>query len=193
MNLNKIYLRIIQKKGTDKTAQGFMLVEVLVGIILTLILVQIAMQVVVMATAVKIHGDELTDATQWIQEDIEDIKKKANEIDAVDANVSPIAYTSPTRCNVSSTSNGYANLLMTTSRATSLNGTTIAASADFTKTSSSGTRTYKMRREAVISTVSPYNVLQLTYKVSQNSDTSFTSPILTSYSEVIPGASFSCK
>lgn len=182
---------MMQRNIKHHTAQGFILAEVLIAILLTLILTGISMGVVVMATAVKVHGDELSDATRWIQEDIEDIKIKANGIDAVDANATPIQYTNTTltKCQASDTSNGYGSLLMTQSRPTSLNGATIASSATFTKTSSSGTRTYNLVRTAVVPNTAPYNVLQISYSVNKTSGT----VISNSYAEVIPGASFYCK
>jgi type II secretory pathway pseudopilin PulG len=194
MKLNKIHLLMLQRKKKHQTAQGFLLIEVLVAILLTLVLTGIAMEVVVMATAVKVHGDELSDATQWIQEDIEDIKVKANGIDSVDPNITPIQYKTPlSRCSATGTGNGYANLLMTppsTPAITFLNGgNTIAASQTFTKTSSSGTRTYNLVRTATVSTAAPYNVLKLNYSVNKTSGTN----ISTFYAEVIPGASFYCK
>ena len=186
---------MMQRNIKHHTVQGFILAEVLIAILLTLILTAISMGVVVMATAVKVHGDELSDATRWIQEDIEDIKIKANGIDAVDANATPIQYTNTTltKCQTStftpSQSDGYGSLLMTQSRSTSLNGATIASSATFTKTSSSGTRTYNLVRTALVKNAAPYNVLQISYSVNKTSGTSLS----TSYAEVIPGASFYCK
>jgi hypothetical protein len=195
MNLNKIHLLMIQGKTKHYAAQGFILAEVLIAILLTLILTGISMGVVVMATAIKVRGDELSDATRWMQEDLEDIKIKANAIDAVDPNVSPIQYKKPlSKCNATGTTDGYGSLLMTppaTPAITFLNGgSTIAAGpTSFTKTNSSGTRTYTLERTATVTAVAPYNVLKLNYTVKKASGTT----ISTSYAEVIPGASFYCK
>jgi type II secretory pathway pseudopilin PulG len=194
MKFNKIYLLMIQRKKKHQTTEGFLLIEVLVAIVLTLVLTGISMGVVVMATAIKVRGDELSDATRWIQEDIEDIKAKANEIDAV-VNTDPVQYTTLTRCSPTGSSNGYADLLMTQARANSLNKSTtnttgiINASDTFIKTSASGTRNYNLVRTATISTVAPYNTLELTYAVNKTSGTT----ISNSYAEIIPGASFYCK
>jgi type II secretory pathway pseudopilin PulG len=198
MKQDKIHLLMMQRKIKHHTAQGFILAEVLIAILLTLILTGISMGVVVMATAIKVRGDELSDATRWMQEDLEDIKVKANGVDAVDPNATPITYSTLSKCQTStftpSQSNGYGSLLMTppaTPAITFLNGgSTIAAGpSTFTKTSSSGTRTYNLVRTATVKNVAPYNVLQLNYSVTKNSGAT----VSTSYSEVIPGASFYCK
>jgi hypothetical protein len=200
MKLNKINLRIIQGQKKHRTNQGFLLIDVLVAILLTLLLTGISMGVVVMATAVKVRGDEISDATRWIQEDIEDIKIKANGIDAVDPNASTIQYKTPlSRCSPTGTGNGYANLLMNPASAIPapspaikfLNGDlpAISASNTFTKTSSSGNRTYTLGRTSTINSVAPYNILEITYTVTRASGTE----VSTSYTEIIPGASFYCK
>jgi type II secretory pathway pseudopilin PulG len=190
MNLNKIHFLMIQRKKKHHTAQGFILAEVLVAILLTLILTGISMGVVVMATAIKVRGDELSDATRWMQEDLEDIKIKANKIDAVDPNASTIQYTTLTKCQTStftpSQSNGYGSLLLAQS---SLNGSTISSTTAIVKLSSSRNRTYNLVRTATVKPAAPYNVLEIRYDVSKLSDTS----VSTSYAEVIPGASFYCK
>ncbi len=189
MKLNKIHLKIIQGQKNHQTAQGFLLIEVLVAIILTLVLTGISMGVVVMATAIKVRGDEISDATRWIQEDIEDIKVKANEIDAFDTTASPIEYRVLTKCTNPTISNSYGSLLMSSSRASSLNGAIITASDTYTKRSSAGSRTYDLVRTSAVKNAAPYNVLQITYTVNKSSG----GEVSRSYAEIIPGASFYCK
>jgi type II secretory pathway pseudopilin PulG len=190
MKLNKINLRIIQGQRIHQTNQGFLLLDVLVAIFLTILLTGIAMGVVVMATAVKVRGDELSDATRWIQEDIEDIKIVANKLDAVDPNAATVQYSTLTRCTPTGTGDGYANLLMNPPSTTFLNGgTTIAASNTFSKTSASGARIYSLVRTSTVKNVTPYNILEVTYNVTNASGT----VVSTAYAEVIPGASFYCK
>jgi type II secretory pathway pseudopilin PulG len=184
MLLNKIYLQLIQSQTRHRNAQGFMLVEVLVGILLTLILTGIAMQVVVMATAVKVKGDEVTDATIWIQQDLEDVKRKANGLEYVGS-----TYV-PTLCGTQTLADGYGAALKDL---TSINTGTIGSTADIPKTSSSGTRLYNLVRTATVKSIAPYNVLTVSYSVYKDSDTTHSSPISTFYAEVIPSASFFCK
>lgn len=189
MNPKHVYLLMIQKKTAYQTTKGFMLVEVLVGILLTLILTGIAMQVVVMATAVKVRGDEITDATIWIQQDLEDVRKKANLIDYVTTPVSGYTYVA-SRCKSPALDTGYGEALKSE---TSLYGGLIGSTTPVTKTSSLGNRSYELIRTATVENAAPYNVLKVNYSVYRASDTTHSSPILTSDAEVIPGASFYCN
>jgi hypothetical protein len=118
---------------------------------------------------------------------LEDVKAKADAIEYVSG---PPAQYNPTRCSNPAIATGYAQALMDQ---TSLYGSTIGDATAITKTSSSGSRPYKLKRTATASSATPYNVLKLDYKVYRGSDTTFSSPIATYYTEVIPGASFFCK
>lgn len=60
--------------------QGFTLVEVLVSILITLLFVGVAMQAMVIAAVFKVRAQEFTEATTWIQEDMENIKYSAAEL-----------------------------------------------------------------------------------------------------------------
>jgi hypothetical protein len=192
MKLNRIHFLIVQGKIKQQQTKGFILADVLVGILLTLIFTSIAMQVVVMAAAVKIRGDEVSEATIWIQQDLEDVKSKASDIDYIAAtSTAPATYSySASRCTATSTTSGYAEVLR---NRTSLYGGAIGSTADNNKTSILGARPYKLVRTAIARDKAPYNVLEVTYGVYKATDTTYTSPIATFYAEVIPGASFTCK
>lgn len=78
--------------------QGFTLVEVLVAILITLLFVSVAMQTIVIAAVFKVRAQEFTEATTWIQEDIENVKYNAanlqytlldNETDPVGSDTDP--------------------------------------------------------------------------------------------------------
>lgn len=56
---------------------GFTLVEVLVGLLVIVGFISTAMQALVTATVFKVKGQELSEATTWIQEDIERVRFKA--------------------------------------------------------------------------------------------------------------------
>jgi len=72
--------------------QGFTLVEVLVAILITTLFVGVAMQSMVIAAVFKARAKQYTEATNWIQEDLENVKIQAtlplplttlaNELDA---------------------------------------------------------------------------------------------------------------
>jgi Tfp pilus assembly protein PilE len=197
----KIQLLMMQGKRKRQTAQGFTMVEVIVGILLTLIFTAISMQAVVMGTAVKVHGDEITDATTWIQQDLEDITTQANAIDYT-SSTSPYTFNA-TRCGTPGTpvtsASGYASVLNGLTSLVNSPPALISSTAPITKTNSSGARSYYLVRTTTVkpqpSGVSnwPYNVLQISYQVYRNSD--LTSPIFANpyYAEVIPGASFQCR
>ena len=110
------------------------MVEVIVGILLILIFTAISMQAIVMATAVKVHGDDITDATALIQEDLEDITTTASTGIEYSSN----KYTTnpaSTQCNGNSAvpvsiSNGYASILLAM---TSTNGGAISSTTPIAK------------------------------------------------------------
>jgi Tfp pilus assembly protein PilE len=189
MFLTKIQLLIMQGKLKRQTAQGFTMVEVVVAILLTLIFTAISMQAIVMGTAVRVHGDEIADATLWIQEDLEDITNKANT--GIEYNGTKYT-TNPTsaRCASPTTTTGYASVL---NGLTSINGGLISSSTRIDKTNSSGSksRTYNLVRTATVKDTAPYNVLLIDYSVFRG--TTSTNPISTFHAEVIPGASFYCR
>jgi hypothetical protein len=202
----KIQLLMMQGKLKRQAAQGFTMVEVVVAILLTLIFTAISMQAIVMGTAVKVHGDEIADATLWIQEDLEDITNKANtgiDYDGTKYTTNPTSN----QCNpgsdpVTSPPKGYAEVLR---GLTSINLGTIGSTGRITKNNSSGSRSrsYALVRTATVkpdpnpAPISPavsnwrYNVLQIDYQVFRGAAT--TDPIATYHAEVIPGASFYCR
>lgn len=172
--------------NSQKPVQGFTMVEVLVGILLTLTFTTIATQAMVTATAVRVRAQELTESSDWIQQDLEVVKRTANELnyDSTSATypISSALATHRTLCAATTSSTGYANTLKTTLDAASIP----------TKQSAIGNRPYTLTRTTAASTASPYNVLQITYRVFRGTDTTAT-PISTLYTEVIPGASLACR
>jgi type II secretory pathway pseudopilin PulG len=186
----KIQLLVMQGKLKRQTTQGFTMVEVVVAILLTLIFTAISMQAIVMGTAVRVHGDEIADATLWIQEDLEDITNQANT--GIEYNGTKYT-TDPTsaRCNPGTDpTKGYAEVLR---GRTSINTGTIGSTARIDKTNSSGSksRTYNLVRTATVKNTAPYNVLLIDYNVFRG--TTAANPISTFHAEVIPGASFYCR
>jgi Tfp pilus assembly protein PilV len=196
MLLTKIQLLMMQGRLKRQTAQGFTMVEVVVAILLTLIFTAISMQAIVMGTAVKVHGDEIDDATLWIQEDLEDITNKANtgiEYDGTKYTTNPASD----QCNPGTDpTKGYAEVLR---GKTSINTGTIGSTDRIAKNNSSGSksRSYALVRTATVKSAPTgasnwrYNVLSINYSVFRGDTT--TNPISTFYAEVIPGASFYCR
>jgi type II secretory pathway pseudopilin PulG len=147
---------------------GFSLVEVLVGLLLLAAFIGTAMQVIVSATAFKVKAQELSEATVWIQEDLELVRYQASKVAA-----------DPSRCSAPNASSGYAKKLKDDLTSTDV----------ISRTSAIGQRLYTLTRAAVPKNELPYNVLTLNYTVTRQDELT---PIAQLYSEVIPDAFLSC-
>jgi prepilin-type N-terminal cleavage/methylation domain-containing protein len=180
MSSIKVRFLMMQSRAKPRPDnQGFTMIEVIVGILLTLVFTAIAMQAMVMAMAIKVHGDELSEATNWIQQDLENVKTLANSLDYDGAK-----YTiSSTACS-GGTASGYANRLQTTA----ISGSTIGASTTTTQYSSLGQRPYSLVRTTNVVSA---NTLGISYNVYPGATT--VNPIASFYTEMVPGAVFSCR
>lgn len=68
------------KPKLPQQEQGFTLVEVLVAILITTLFVVVAMQSMVIAAIFKAKAQEYSEATTWIQEDLENVKYQASQL-----------------------------------------------------------------------------------------------------------------
>lgn len=68
------------KPKLSKQEQGFTLVEVLVAILIATIFITVAMQMMVIASVFKVKAQENTEATTWIQEDLETVRYQAGKL-----------------------------------------------------------------------------------------------------------------
>ncbi|PSB46127.1 hypothetical protein C7B80_14565 [Cyanosarcina cf. burmensis CCALA 770] len=68
------------KKRLQLAEQGFSLFEVLIAILVTTIFISIAMQAMVFAAVFKVKAQEYAEATTWIQEDLENVKYQADNL-----------------------------------------------------------------------------------------------------------------
>ncbi len=66
------------KSKLAKQEQGFTLVEVLVAILISTVFIAVAMQAIAIAAIFKVKAQEYSEATTWIQEDLENIKYQAS-------------------------------------------------------------------------------------------------------------------
>jgi type II secretory pathway pseudopilin PulG len=187
----KLQFLIMKGRIRNKSVQGFTMVEVIVGILLILIFTAISMQAIVMATAVKVHGDDITDATALIQEDLEDITTIASAKIDYSSNKYTINPAS-TECASPTATTGYASILLAK---TSINGGTISSTTPIAKTNSTGQRSYRLVRTATAKNSAPYNVVQISYQVYRGTTATATNAIFSTpyLAEVIPGASFYCR
>lgn len=184
-NLRTRFLQHYAKKiGISK---GFSTVEVLVGILLTLIFLGVSMQAMVMATAIKIKAQQDSEATNWIQKDVEYIRGEANDLHKstdIDEETGAVKYTTETaKCSASTAATGYAKDLEDT--------ITNDNPSPLSYTSSIGKRSYRLTRSTSIEDSAPH-VLKITYKVFQGNETTGTS-VATFYTESTPSVAFSCR
>jgi type II secretory pathway pseudopilin PulG len=192
---NKTKMVMLQlQSNRSKVIGGFTMVEVLVGTILTLVFTAIAAQTLVMATAIKVRSDEITDANTWINADLASIKSIGDQIGGYNATTDTYTPDSA-RCLTSSASNGHAALLQSQAdpnNDTDNTDTTIGTDDSDSKKSTIGQRPYTLRRRTTIANTAPYAVLQIQYDVYRGTTTT-TAPITSYYAEVIPGVAFSCR
>ncbi|WP_299406827.1 hypothetical protein [Acaryochloris sp. IP29b_bin.148] len=152
---------------------GFTLVEVLVGLLVITGFISTAMQALVTATAFKVKGQELSEATTWIQEDIERVRFEAKRLGlGEDVNLPA--------CQTLDNTSGYAALLQARIEQN--------APVDTDKLSVIGNRPYTLTRTPTLSSDAPFNVLSLEYEVVSADSI----PIAIVQTKVIPDKSLEC-
>lgn len=168
---------------------GFTLVEVLVGLLVIVGFISTAMQALVTATVFKVKGQELSEATTWIQEDLEQIRYESNRLDYAGSSYD----ISLAACQGNTDTTGYADRLLD-----SINGLNNISPQFTTKTSTIGNRAYTVARIHTLPTSAPFNVLTLEYRVasadyspSEILDGKFI-PIAITQAKIIPDASLAC-
>lgn len=170
-----------QSKQNHNT--GFTLVEVLVGLLVIVGFISTAMQALVTATVFKVKGQELSEATTWIQEDLEMVKFKANRlhyvVDPDPAEPDESKYIPVDTACEGTQNSGYAAILSNS-----------LEPVDDAKTSTIGNRSYNLKRKIILPSTAPYNVLTLEYEVVASADNSI--PIAITHAKVIPDASLAC-
>lgn len=166
------FLRGSEQFSVERS-QGFTLIEVLVSIILLTTFMSVTMATLVTASLVKLRANGLTTVTNWIEEDLEEVRLQA----------SLISYTSNTsRCNATSTDTGFADALKDV-----LDGGQVPVARGGRQTV--GSKTYTLTRQSNIVATAPFEVLRLTYTVT---DSGSNSTFTTTYTEVVPNAAFEC-
>ena len=148
--------------------QGFTLIEVLIAILIATIFVTVAMQMMVIATVFKVRAQEFSEATNWIQEDLEDVKFQASQ------------YSDTSKCSVLTSDDGFAD------------GFRDLLTEPIPKTFRNGKQFNLTRTTTPFSIApgtAPYDVLQVSYDVSP---TSGGSSIAKFYTEVIPNGALQC-
>jgi prepilin-type N-terminal cleavage/methylation domain-containing protein len=160
--------------------QGFTLIEVLVGILITTIFVLVSMQTLVLAAWYRIRAQEVSDALLLIQEDLENIKYEA------------ATYSAPSGsdfCGGTQTT-GYGDALrdkIYMADGGSAEDTT-STTYSLTKTAPSSENDYTINKTLSITPLAPYAMLQVSYSVPLNAGGS----PYEFYAEVIPDEVFDC-
>jgi type II secretory pathway pseudopilin PulG len=157
---------------------GFTLTEALIGILMVSTFLGVTLQTIVSATMIRVKAQEQSQATGWIQEDLELVRYQAGRLPA-----------DLTLCTVSSENTGYADRLRD-----ELTGQNITNNDSAENTSSSlkrsnlGNRGYTLTRVMTVRNMAPYATLSLNYTITDNSGV-----IAQQYAEIIPNAFFSCS
>lgn len=74
---------LILRALKQSQSQGFTLVEVAVSMLVFAIFIGTAMQGLVLSTSFKVRAKQLTEANNWIQQDLEDVKATASDVNQV--------------------------------------------------------------------------------------------------------------
>ncbi|GAB4384950.1 MAG: hypothetical protein Kow00121_49200 [Elainellaceae cyanobacterium] len=119
------------------------------------------------ASLVKVRANGSTMATNWIEEDLEEVRLQS----------ALIPFTAG-QCNATSSSTSFANALQLALPSVARGDTQTVAS-----------KTYTLTRQASVAATAPFEVLQLTYTVTESGNRS---ALTTMYTEVIPNAAFEC-
>ncbi|PSB04041.1 type IV pilus modification PilV family protein [Merismopedia glauca] len=85
--------------------RGFSMVEVLVSILVTTLFVTMTMQAVVIATLFRVKSQESAEATNWIEEDLEQLKYQANSLEFPKTTLAANADAGATSVSISTPSN----------------------------------------------------------------------------------------
>jgi type II secretory pathway pseudopilin PulG len=176
MIISHLHFRYLSQQHWGSS--GFTLTEALVGILMVSTFLGVTLQTIVSATMIRVKAQEQSEATGWIQEDLELVRYQAGRL-SVDAML----------CNVSSANAGYADRLrdmLIGQNITSDDSTENTSSS--TKQANVGNRAYTLTRTIAVRNVAPYATVSLNYTVSDNQTV-----IARQYAEIIPNAFFSCS
>jgi prepilin-type N-terminal cleavage/methylation domain-containing protein len=149
---------------------GFSLVEVLVSISIIATFVALALQGMSVAAVLSARAIQSTEAANWVQADLEEIRLHSNEL-------TPNALL----CHPAQVNQGYGAALQQHLESKNLPSD---------KQSSTGQVFTLERTLSIDSTHSPYNVLGVSYEVMPQAGRK---SILSFYTEVIPDAAFLCE
>ena len=167
-------MRLFKHKLFQPDAErGFSMIEAVVAMMLVTIFINISLQLLLAATAVRVIAREKAEATTWIEADLETVKFRASQ------------YSDSSKCNAINSNAGYAIGFRDAIPAT--NG--LDAPTDLTLNKTINANNFILTRTANPRTIPPYDVLEIRYRVTSE----FGLKIATLYTEVIPNAALNCS
>jgi hypothetical protein len=169
-------------------AGGFTLSEVIVAILLTTTFVAVALQGMVVAMLLKSKALQVSEANQWVQADLEQIRSKIN-LSQIPLNINRV------RCHPLSADVGFADLVRDNLAGSNITGSANYNLAALVVTSRTG-KTFQIARTVIIP-ATPENtqakILGIQYTVAPSNGASLEQPILHFYTEVMPDAALQCQ
>lgn len=190
--------RLYRKRDLRLPAsQGFSLIEVMTGVLLTLTFTGVAMQALVTSSFLKVRAQEEGESATWIQENIEFIRHIADKLEYRDNRYQVDVRG---RCVAIVENAGYADLLRDRLHDIEFKGSDIVNNAspdnqkEFRVASSKGNRPYVVQRDTLVKTTNIYNrsdyfnVLEVTYRVLDDQN----KVISSSFVEIVPEVSLRC-
>jgi type II secretory pathway pseudopilin PulG len=187
-------LLMLSAKHKASNQEGFVMVEVLVGLLLGVIFIGVAMQTMVLAASIRVRSQESSEAANWVKADLNIVTEQAKGLGGYNSTTGVYSNIDSTRCAATDGDDGYAQLLQSSADNNSDStgaDTEIGESNTDPKLSGIGNRPYTLRRETKTTDSAPHR-LQVQYDVYRGTGTS-TTPIYSFYAEVIPGVTFACK
>lgn len=106
-----MYQVSIFNRNRDK---GLTLVEVLIATLIVIVFITVSLQALTVAALFKSRGKIQIDAINWIQKDLEDVRRVASTV------------SDATRCKAATSTNGYGKLLETSLTGSTIQGKSIA-------------------------------------------------------------------
>jgi Tfp pilus assembly protein PilV len=165
---------------SDRSIQGFTLVEVLVSILITTIFVAVSLQGVLAAILLQTTAARQAEAHNWIQSDLAQVRWQAS--------IAQLAF-EPNRCQASTADQGFAAALRDRLAQTNVTGSDPYSAPVQIKRSTTG-QEFELSRTLSISD-RPHHILGIQYQVRPT--VSGAVPIASFDSEVIADAVFQCE
>jgi Tfp pilus assembly protein PilV len=165
---------------SDRSIQGFTLVEVLVSILITTIFVAVSLQGVLAAILLQTKAARQAEAHNWIQSDLAEVRWQAS--------IGQLAF-DKNRCPAPTADRGFAAALRDRLAHTTVSGSNPYSAPLQIKRSTTG-QEFELSRTLSISD-RPHHILGIQYQVRPQASGAV--PIASFYSEVIADAVFQCE